>query len=496
MARTFRFPRPRPRGLLGRRLEGDEQLVLGVGAATSLLTLAVVPGALFKLTLFVCVVAGCAGAVFVPFQGRTYLRWWEIRRSYRKLLRNGALLYRSDAPLAGRTLAGAAVPVEVPAGVPQQMQWFKARTAYGDVAILLQPSQGLFTAVIEVEGQKSFGGLDVADQEALVASWEALLRQTADAGGRISRLQWLARIVPVDPNAHARDAQLRRDPQAPRWLQDSYEQLLNKVAISAEDRRLFLVVGIRYSQDLVSEALQYPSLYQGYGVVLGKEIEGFIRNLATAQLRWVRSLDEAALASLLHHCYAPDHWLDDRRGMDRATCWPAEMDARDVQVMTARGWEGGTPWMHATAWIKRFPVLSVRLNFLAPLLLFVPEVICTVSVTMDLVPSDRAIQEAIADATNELGQADTKPGKITDPRERRDRNAATSTMEEVAAGAAGVRLTGWVTVSARDRQALQRDQGTVRAAANKSYLALEWCDREHFRAFANTLPLACGLLAR
>ncbi|MFE0063117.1 SCO6880 family protein [Streptomyces sp. NPDC059003] len=494
MPRSFVFPRPRPRGLLGRRFDGDEQLVLGSGAALSLLSLAVVPGVLLKVAAFVLVLAVSAGVVLLPYKGRTYLRWWEIRRSYRRLLGNGELLYRSRVPMAGRMLTGRPVPVEAPVGVPPRMEWFRARTAYGDVAVLLQPSEGLFTAVIEVEGQKNFGGLDEDDKEALVGAWETWLRQTSDTGGRISRLQWIARIVPVDPNAHARDAQARRDPKAPGWLHNSYEQLLERVAISAEDRRLFLVLGIRYSQELVVEALKYGSLFEGYGVVLGKEVESFIRTLGTAQLRWVRSLDEAALASFVHHCYAPDHWLDDVRGMDQATCWPAEMDGREDSVMISRGWETSRSWMHSTGWIKQFPIRPVALNFLAPLLLYTPGVILSVAVTMDLIPSDRAMQDAIADATNELGQADTKPGKITDPRERQEQRAATSTMEEIASGAAGVRLTGWVTVSAQDRDALEQSKGIVRGASAKSQLAVEWCDREHYRAFTNTLPLACGLL--
>ncbi|GAA1237521.1 SCO6880 family protein [Streptomyces rhizosphaericus] len=494
MPRTFRYPRPRPRGLLGRRFEADEQLVAGLGAALALLMLAVLPGTAVKLVVFVAVLGLCAAAVMLPYKGRTYLRWWEVRRSYRRLLRRGDLLYRSRAPMAGQTLAGRPSPVDAPVGVPAQMQWFRARTAYGDVAFLLQPSEGLFTAVVEVEGQKNFGGLDWADQEGLVAAWETLLRQTADAAGRISRLQWLARIVPVDPNAHARDAQARREPKVAGWLHDSYEQLLQRVAISAEDRRLFLVVGIRYSQDLVAEALRYRSLFEGYGIVLGKEVEAFIRTLGTAQLRWVRSLDEGGLASFIHHSYAPDHWLDDVRGMNRSTCWPAEMDAREPDLMASRGWETSRPWLHCTAWIKQFPTVSVGLNFLAPLLLYVPDVICTISVTMDLVPSDRAMEDAISDATNELGQANTTPGKLTDPRERREQRAATSTMEEIATGSAGVRLTGWVTISASDADALEQSRGTIRAASTKSQLAIEWCDLEQYRAFANTLPLACGLL--
>lgn len=44
MDRVFSFPRPRPRGLLGRRFEMDEQLVLLGGIALSVGLLAGLPG--------------------------------------------------------------------------------------------------------------------------------------------------------------------------------------------------------------------------------------------------------------------------------------------------------------------------------------------------------------------------------------------------------------------------------------------------------------------
>jgi hypothetical protein len=56
-----------------------------------------------------------------------------------------------------------------------------------------------------------------------------------------------------------------------------------------------------------------------------------------------------------------------------------------------------------------------------------------------------------------------------------------------------VNLVGYVTVSARSAEDLARDKRTIRAAAGKSYLRLEWCDREHHRAFVNTLPFASGI---
>lgn len=494
MDRLFSFPRPRPRGLLGRRFEMDEQLVLLGGIALSVGLLAGLPGIPLKIIGALGAGGSCLWATMVPYKGRTFLRWFEIRRSYRGLLRDGKLLYRSTAPLAGRRRDGTPEPIAQPVGVPEALEWITARTSYGDIAALLQPTEAMFVACIEVEAAKNFGGLDGADKEALIGAYEYLLRETAESGGRIQYVQWLARLLPTDPNAHAHDAAARRDPSAPAWLNDSYNQLLDAVAVYAEDRRLFLVLGIPYTQELAAEALQYRTLHDGYGEVLGKEVDNFIRGLSGAQLRWVRNMDEPGLASLIHHSYAPDHWINDTRGMDRSSCWPAEMDARDPSRMAARSWEGADPWYTSTAWVKQFPVLPVGVNFLAPLLLYVSDVILTVGITMQLVPADKALEDAMADVTNEAGQADTTPGKITDPREERELGASSATMHDLANGAAGIRLTGWVTVTAPDPELLVQHRNTVRAAAVKSQLALEWCDSEQHRAFANTLPLVTGLL--
>ncbi|WP_416969394.1 SCO6880 family protein [Streptomyces sp. 4F14] len=495
MARTFTYPRPRPRGLLGRRLEADEQLVLGAGLVGGLVTAWILGGILLKIIGFLLIAGTCAWATLAPYRGRTYVRWFEISRTYRKLLRDGSLLYRSRTPHAGRYADGRRVPVDVPAGVPRNMQWISARTAFGEIAIVLQPDEQTFTAAVEVEGQRDFGSLDLDDKEALIRAYEHLLKITADGGGRIRRLQWISRVIPTDPNAHARDAAERRDDSSPAWLHQSYDDLIRRVAVTAEDRRLLLVVGIPYTPDLVAEARRYNTLHEGYAVTLGQEIESFIRSLGRGQLRHVRNLDESGLASYLHHAYDPGHWIDDTTGMDRATCWPAVLDARNKQYMASRSWETTEDaWYSKTAWIKELPVLPAGINFLAPVLLYLQDIILSVSVVMDLVSTDQAITDAMADATNELGQADRKAGRIEDPREQKAQSASIGTMRDIADGAAGVRLAAWITVTSPTPDALRRDADTVRAGATRAGLRLEWCDTEHHRAFANTLPFTAGLL--
>ncbi|MGP4115368.1 SCO6880 family protein [Streptomyces sp. 4N509B] len=505
MTRTFTFPRPRPRGLLGRRLDADEQLVLAAGAAGGLVAAWLLHGIPLKITAFTLLAGSCAWATLAPYRGRTYLKWYEINRTYRRLLRDGSLLYRSTAPYAGRFADGRRRPrVNVPPGIPRDMEWITARTAFGEITFLLQPHERMFTATVEVEAMRDFGSLDTDDKEALIGAYEYLLKATADSGGRIRRLQWITRIIPTDPTRHARDAAARRDPDAPAWLEDSYTALIRQVAVTAEDRRLLLSLGIPYTPDLAAEARRYSSLHEGYAVTLGREVEAFVRNLPRGRLRHVRNLHEPALASYLQHAYDPGHWIDDTTGMDRATAWPAELDARLPHHVVSRSWEaspsatsGASPasWCSRTAWIKEWPVLPAGINFLAPLLLHVQDVILSVAVTMDLVPSDQAIAEAMSDATNELGQADKRAGRIEDPREQKAQQASLATMREIANGAAGIRLVGWVTVTSPDAEALRRDADTIRNAATRSGLRLEWCDREHHRAFANTLPFAGGILS-
>jgi hypothetical protein len=493
MARTFHFPRPRPRGLLGRRLEQDEQLVLGAGLLLGLFFLLTLSSIPVRIAAFL-VPAGLSGwAVLAPWRGRTYLRWWEIRRTTRRLRRDGALLYRSRAHVVGRRGDGRPVPVEPPPGVPQA-EWISARTAFGDLAICLQAAEGVFTCAVEVEPQQHFGGLDDDDKEALISAWELCLQQTANSGGRITRLQWISRVVPVDPNAHVRDARERQDSGAAQWLHDSYDQLLRQVAVSAEDRRLLLVLSIPHSSDLVGEAREYRSLHEGLGIILGREVEAFIRNLGLAQLRWVRNLDEAGLASWLHSQYDPRHWINDVSGMDRYSAWPAEIDAREATYIASRSWEGAEPWYSATAWAKQLPVLPVGINFLAPILLYLQDVILTVSVVMDLVPTDRALREAMSDVTVEYGKAETRAGKVDDPREVKERSAATAGMYELGNGAAGVRLACYVAVTAPSPELLRRHRDAVKARATQAGLVLEFLDVEQWRAFSNVLPFATGLL--
>lgn len=109
------------------------------------------------------------------------------------------------------------------------------------------------TAAIEIEGP-GVGLRDSEDQEALVDRFGTLLKHVANGDGFVTRIQMLARTLPADPDAHAKDVAMRGDDRALPWLQASYDQLQSMVSTSSEQHRAYLVACMQYSRELAAEA--------------------------------------------------------------------------------------------------------------------------------------------------------------------------------------------------------------------------------------------------
>jgi hypothetical protein len=317
----------------------------------------------------------------------------------------------------------------------------------------------------------------------------------------------LARTLPADPDAHAKDVAQRGEPAAEQWLKDSYDQLQSMVSTSSEQHRAYLVACMHFTRELAAEgnAMARATTARGAKVdkdsglaaVMARELNDICARLAEADIRVRQPLGQARLASLIHSMYDPDHPIDHIQAMTRRNAWPAEIDATEPTFLQAKTRESATraPWHHATAWVKEWPMTPVGVNFLAPLLVHTPDVIRTVAVTMDLEPTDVAIERMLTEKTNDDAEASraAKMNRVIDPRDVAQHGRVDQRGQDLASGAAGVNLVGYITVSSRSPEALARDKRTIRASAGKSYLKLEWCDREHHRAFVNTLPFATGI---
>ncbi|MEW2580797.1 SCO6880 family protein [Streptomyces syringium] len=504
--RTYLIGRARPNAVVGKNRETGEIALIIAGAFLGMMCGLLVP----NLPLRILTLAGfpvlALAAVYVPYKHRTFYKWFEINRSYKRTLRRGTT-YRSSVVEAGTRLDGREVEVGPPPGIGR-INWLAAPFGPDEIAVLLHADRRTVTAAIEIEGP-GVGLRDSEDQEALVDRFGTLLKHVANGDGYVTRIQMLARTLPADPDAHAKDVERRGDEKSPAWLKESYEQLQSMVSTSSEQHRAYLVACMHYTRELAAEAqaIARASRHEagkrrldrdaGLAVVMARELTDICARLAEADIRVRQPLGQGRLASLVHSMYDPDHPIDHLQAMTKRNAWPAELDAMEPTYLQAKTRESSTrePWCHATAWVKEWPMTPVGVNFLAPLLVHTPDVIRTVAVCMDLEPTDVAIERMLTEKTNDDADASraAKMNRVVDPRDVAHHSRVDQRGEDLASGAAGVNLVGYITVSARSPEALARDKRTIRASAGKSYLKLEWCDREHHRAFVNTLPFATGI---
>ena len=505
--RTYLIGRARPNAIVGKNREtGEIALIIG-GAFIGMMCGLLVPMLTLRIVALVGFPTLALAAVYVPYNGRTFYRWFEINRSYRRSVRKGTTGYRSGAAEAGTRFDGREVEVGPPPGIGR-INWLAAPFGPDEIAVLLHADRRTVTAAIEIEGP-GVGLRDSEDQEALVDRFGTLLKHVANGDGFVTRLQMLARTLPADPDAHAKDVERRGDNGSPDWLKDSYDQLQSMVSTSSEQHRAYLVACMHYTRDLAAEAQAIARATRrsggggridkdaGLAVIMARELTDICARLAEADIRVRQPLGQGRLASLIHSMYDPDHPIDHIQAMTKRNAWPAELDAMEPTYLQAKTRESSTrePWCHATAWVKEWPMTPVGVNFLAPLLVHTPDVIRTVAVCMDLEPTEIAIERMLTEKVNDEAEASraAKMNRTVDPRDIAAHGRLDQRGEDLASGAAGVNLVGYITVSSRSPEGLARDKRTIRASAGKSYLKLEWCDREHHRAFVNTLPFATGI---
>ncbi|OEV06049.1 SCO6880 family protein [Streptomyces oceani] len=510
--RTYMIGRSRPSASIGKNRETGEIALIVAGAFVGMMSGLLIPMLTVRIPALIGFPMLALAAVYVPYRGRTMYKWFEIDRSFRRMRRSGTT-YRSDAMEAGtRQEDGREVEVGPPPGVGR-INWLTAPFGPDELAVLLHADRRTVTAALEIEGP-GVGLRDSEDQEALVDRFGTLLKHVANGDGYVSRLQILARTLPADPDAHAKDIAQRGDDAAEPWLRESYDQLQSMVSTSSEQHRAYLVACMHYGRELAAEGVSVAqqaraagrggrgkgpkmSKDEGLAIVMARELTDICARLAEADIRVRQPLGQARLGSLIHSMYDPDHPIDHIQAMSRRNAWPAELDALEPTYLQAKTRESDTrePWCHATAWVKEWPMTPVGVNFLAPLLVHTPDVIRTVAVVMDLEPTELAIERMLTEKTNDEAEASrqAKMNRTVDPRDIAAHGRVDQRGDDLASGAAGVNLVGFITVSSRNPEALSRDKRTIRASAGKSYLKLEWCDREHHRAFVNTLPFATGI---
>src|SRR4051794_22909445 len=448
---------------------------------------AVVGGAtLASFVLLSIIVGAAAGAVFVPFRGRTLYRWLPLDLRHLRAERRGTNAYTNDLREAGFRLEGGEVDVEPPRGVGR-LKWLAVPYRSGHLGVVAQQDDRGVVVVLEIEGP-GVGLYDAVEQEASTARWGAVLRDQANAAGFVSRICLLERTLPADPDAHASYLESRGDGSCPGELRASYEELQGRISTVTEQHRNYLVLRLGGDR-LMSKAVRLAGGGDaGLGAVVVREVDGVVGRLQDAGLRFIRGLSTTQLTSLLRNQHDPEHGIEDCTCLHPRDAWPRRMKTEKEALVV-------DDWHHATAWIKSWPMVGVGVNFLAPLLVQTPGLVRTVAVTQELVPTEVAISRALADLTSDAADQvrAAKQGRIADPRRARQAERVDQRAQDLADGAGGAQIVGYITVSAKGLDELAIAKRRLRSAAAQAWLALEWCDKEQDRAFVNTLPFAGGL---
>jgi hypothetical protein len=443
--------------LLG--LQAGQIATLLGGAAVALLAGRALPGPAGPGLAIVVLAVTASGALW-PRAGRPLAAWapiafgWAARRSRGAVLAPEPLAGRSRVPGSGR--AGVEV-VEV-AGWP----------GHDPLGLVRDRRSDTWAAVVPVKG-RSFVLLDADEQVGRLESWRAVLGTLGRPGTPLRRVQWIHRSTPLAGAAGLLPAGGAGTERA----RDSYRQLVTEAELVTQSHRAWMVLAV---------AAHGRGARGGRALdELRREVRLLDGHLRHADLRSGPPLGVAALAELLAgaHAGVPG-------GRPTRRPWPMATD----EAWSA--WRADSTW-HATYWVAEWPRVDVNPDFLTPLLL------CdgrrTVSVVMAPVPADRAAREVRAARAADVADEElrTQAGFLPSARRSREAEGVVRREAELAEGHAEYRFSGYVTVTAGDRDGLEAACVETEQAAQRAHLELRRLYGRQAEAYTWTLPLARGL---
>lgn len=498
--RRYRFGPLERRGVIG-SFRATQVLLVGgaVGVDVILIRSAATPvGVVAAFGL----IAAAAIAAFFPIAGRSAEEWAPVAVSAGLRYLTGRNRYRSKTPIAGVRARPGSIAEPTPS-LPECLRGLELLSAPlgGEkVGIVKDHGAKTYTAVLAAR-VASFGLLDRAEQERRIASWGWLLAGLASEGSPVARIQWIERTAPADADEMGRylnEAWDRARVPAQGSVMRSYLELIDHAGAATQDHELLVCVQVdaRRGGRQMKKLGQRDGLDAGACALLIRELEAVGDRLAAADVAVDGVLRPRMLARAIRLAYDPYARPLFTRTRDE------DVEYGGVAPSAAFPTAADTSWgsyrtdgaVHATAWIAGWPRSDVGVSFLAPLLMHTTT-LRTVSVTMEPVPPSRAFREAEAARTADAADDELRRrhGFLPTARRRKVVESAVRREQELADGHASIRFAGYVTVSARDENQLERAFVEVSHAAQQSRLELQRLYGEQDAAFTFTLPLCRGL---
>jgi hypothetical protein len=499
-ARRYRFGPLERRGLVG-SLRPLQSFVLAGAMTTGVVLMRLLPTGAGVLAATGLVVAAL-GFCFWPIAGRAAESWLPIVGRFVVRRARGRDRHLSSAPQAGVTAHENSRPqpiVSLPAAA-EGLEVLAAPFRGETVGVVKDRRARTYVAVLTVR-VSSFGLLDRSEQETRQAAWGGALAGLAREGSPVSRVQWVERTVPADGDEIGRylgEAWDRGSVPLESLAMQSYLDLVGSAPAVTKDHELFVCLQIdaKRAWRQIKRTGGEDGADAGACTVLQRELEALGERLAAADVRVVGALRPGMLSSAFRVAFDP--WsrpglarlgsVDrERDGIDEAAAWP---------MATETSWAAyrADGALHATYWIAGWPRTDVGAAFLSPLLLQA-QMVRSVAVTIEPSSPLRAIREVESARTSDVADRELRGrmGFMETARLRRMEEATSQREEELADGHAAVRFAGYITVSARSEDELERHCSEVEHAAQMARLEPLRLYGQQEEAFTYTLPLCRGL---
>ena len=483
----YRFGPIERRGLAG-GLRPGQVLVLGCACLLGVAIFRRMPSA-GGLVLALAIIATSCASVWVSPGGRQVDEWGPVLAGWLLLRARREQRWTCGLPGAGTTVrlgdGAAARPTPAPHPALGDIELLGAPLGDGhEIGVFHDRAQSAYTAVLALR-VRSFGLLAASEQERRLTRWGRVLASVARDGGVVRRVQILERTLPHDEDRLRSwlETQAADSVPAGSSIRRSYEGLLRAASDVTQDHEVLVAVQIDPRRSHTSSDRGLSIEARGQGLLL-REVRALAERLEGSDAGVVGVCDPRECARLVSLALDPFS----RRGRSER-----RPEAAATEVSWDRFRIDGA--VHRTYWVAQWPRLSVGPAFLGPVLLS-QAAVRSFSVVIEPVPPSRARSAVEAAITSDEAdeQLRRERGFRTTAR-RRGQQAATRRREsELSEGHEELRFAGYLTVSGRDDDELERHCDEMLQAAQQAYLDLQpmWGQQDTSFA-AGALPYCRGL---
>jgi hypothetical protein len=347
------------------------------------------------------------------------------------------------------------------------------------IGVVHDRTRRTFTAVLGAS-DPGFVLLAEDDKARRVNAWSGVLASLAREGAAVHRVQWIERVVPTVMTPSLTPGGEHDAARA------SYDALVEAETSVALRHEVLLAVSIHAGRGgrAVKSAGGGDA---GACAVLLREVAALRRRLTDASVDAGAVLDPGALAAVMRGAYGSADRDSPPRDFQESWPWPMGVAAEWSRLRVDGTW-------HATYWVAEWPRTDAGPDFLGPLLLS-SEIRRTMSVVMEPLGPIEASRKVEQARTADIANAELRRrgGFLATARRQREEEILARREMELADGHAHYRFSGYVTVSALDRDGLEVACGRVEQAAGQAGLELRRCYGDQANTFMCTLPLGRGL---